>query len=108
MNDEQLDQNLRTTFLYACLHAALDNDVVPTAMFLPPREVLECPSTTELVTRYPGLTGIQISEVEASYAWESLQVQALLREHNLDSWYQKVVAIERRDRTAAQQSNLST
>ncbi|KAF9518381.1 hypothetical protein BS47DRAFT_1325354 [Hydnum rufescens UP504] len=98
MNDEQLDQSLRNTLLYTSLHAMLHNDDVPPTMFLSPRQVLEPPTTAELVTRYPGLTGVQISEIEGAYAWENQQMQTLLREHNLESWHEKVVAIEQRDR----------
>jgi hypothetical protein len=101
MNDEQLDQSLRNTLLYASLHAMLHNDDIPPAMFLSPRQVLEPPTTAELVTRYPGLTSVQISEIEGAYAWENQQMQTLLREHNLDRWHEKVVAIEQRDRSAA-------
>lgn len=100
LNDDELNDSLRSTRLYTTLSLLGENPSISAEIYgyLRLHEVLECPGTTELVTRYPGLTASQVEDLEEDLNGERTTLEILLGDFQLEMWLEKVMMMEKSDR----------
>ncbi|KAI0362165.1 hypothetical protein OH77DRAFT_1515456 [Trametes cingulata] len=86
VSDDELNQRLRSTALYAALQAVSPRRQRPEGYKLSPAEALDVPSEDELALRWPSMSPEEISAVERNYGRDSRTLQDL----DLDAIYQSM------------------
>ncbi|KDQ07351.1 hypothetical protein BOTBODRAFT_192479 [Botryobasidium botryosum FD-172 SS1] len=98
LTDENLNDLLRQTTLYATIQLCHQADH-PDAYILPPT-VLPAPSNAEIAARFSDLAAAQVEGLEVDYQLGRQRVKALVRERDLDKWFERVVMLEQADRSS--------
>ncbi|KAI0374941.1 hypothetical protein BV20DRAFT_934524 [Pilatotrama ljubarskyi] len=97
VSDEELNQRLRSTALYAALQAVAPKRQRPEGYKLPPAEALDVPSEDELALRWPSMSPEEVSAVERDY-WRDSRV---LQDLDLDAIYQSMEQLVSMDEGAS-------
>ena len=83
MSDQELNERLRSTALYAALQGIADKQHRPEGYKLLPAEALAIPPEQEIALRWPSLSPEEVLAIERDYERDSVQ----LRDLDLDGIY---------------------
>ncbi|KAI0780884.1 Non-repetitive/WGA-negative nucleoporin C-terminal-domain-containing protein [Trametes elegans] len=95
VSDAELNERLRSTALYAALHAVAPKRQRPEGYKLSPAEALDVPSEEEVARRWPGMSPDEVSAVVHDYARDSRALQDLALDGVFQSMEQLVDVDER-------------
>jgi hypothetical protein len=105
MNDEELHTALRQKALYSTIQTIFA-DHIPQAYILSPEQVVQIPTSSEIDTRFPGLTANQTANIERDYMLESTQLVGLIKDCGLPKWFEQVVLLAKKDQMEGEYASM--
>lgn len=93
MSDQELNERLRNTALYAALQAVAHKKARPEGFKLSPAETLEAPEQAEIALRWPSLSPEEVIAIERDYQRDCSIVHGL----DLDGIYQSMEQLVEND-----------